>query len=95
MINLIMLKLPCSALHGNPFRFPSYLLTLKPRRQNGFPIGDCEAFGGLGVLAEDRNYVSTKAKLLIAISVWLKKLSVFARPLIHLADSVYVVSSKQ
>ena len=54
-----------------------------------------EAFGGLGLLAEDRNYVSIKAKLLILISIWLKKLSVLMRPLVYLADSVYIVSSKQ
>jgi SAM-dependent methyltransferase/uncharacterized protein YbaR (Trm112 family) len=53
-----------------------------------------EAFGGLGLLAEDRNYVRTKAKVLIAISRVLKKLSTFARPLIYLADSVYIVSTK-
>ena len=54
-----------------------------------------EAFGGLGLLAEDRNYVTTKAKLLIDISKLLRKLSLFIRPLIRLADSVYVVSIKQ
>ena len=54
-----------------------------------------EAFGGLGLLAEDRSYVSAKAKTLIAISILLKNLSIFVRPLIHLADSVYVVSTKQ
>ena len=62
-------------------------------------IGPCklvaEAFGGLGLLAEDRSYVSTKAKLLIEISEFLKKLAFFVRPLIRLADSVYVVSTKQ
>ena len=54
-----------------------------------------EAFGGLGLLVDDRNYVSGKAKMLIAISTALKKLSVFVRPLIRLADSVYIVSTKQ
>jgi SAM-dependent methyltransferase/uncharacterized protein YbaR (Trm112 family) len=54
-----------------------------------------EAFGGLGLLAEDRNYVSAKAKMLIAISMLLKKLSILLRPLVHLADSVYIVSTKQ
>jgi len=62
-------------------------------------IGPCklmaEAFGGLGLLAEDRSYVSTKAKLLIEISKFLKKLSLFIRPLVRLADSVYIVSTKQ
>jgi SAM-dependent methyltransferase/uncharacterized protein YbaR (Trm112 family) len=62
-------------------------------------IGPCklmaEAFGGLGLLVEDRNYVSTTAKLLIEISRWLKTLSAFIRPLIQLADSVYIVSTKR
>ena len=54
-----------------------------------------EAFGGLGLLEEDRNYVAFKAKILIYVSVLLKKLSVFLRPLIYLADSVYVISTKR
>ncbi len=54
-----------------------------------------EAFGGLGVLAEDRMYVSTKAKFLIGISELMKKLSFVVTPLISLADSVYVVSVKR
>jgi hypothetical protein len=54
-----------------------------------------EAFGGLGLLYEDRDYVSTKAKVLIAISARLKKVSTFVRPLIYLADSVYVAATKQ
>jgi len=62
-------------------------------------IGPCtcvaEAFGGLGLLDEDRNYVSAKARLLITISVWLKKLSAFVRPLVNFADSVYIISKKQ
>jgi ubiquinone/menaquinone biosynthesis C-methylase UbiE len=53
-----------------------------------------EAFGGLGLLAEDREYVSTKARVMIAISTSLKKAASFVRPLIRLADSVYVVSVK-
>jgi SAM-dependent methyltransferase len=54
-----------------------------------------EAFGGLGLLPEDRTYVSAKAKVLITVSNLLKKLTYFVRPLIRLADSVYVVSIKQ
>jgi SAM-dependent methyltransferase len=54
-----------------------------------------EAFGGLGLLAEDTKYVSAKAKVLIAISTLLKKASTFVHPLINLADSVYVISTKQ
>ena len=56
---------------------------------------EAEAFGGLGLLAEDRNYVSTPGKALISISTFLKKLSTFFRPLAHLADSVYIVSTKR
>jgi hypothetical protein len=54
-----------------------------------------EAFGGLGLLAEDRKLVSGKAKLLIAASTLLKKLSSAMPPLINLADSVYVKSTKR
>ena len=54
-----------------------------------------EAFGGLGLLAEDRDYVSAKAKVLIFISTALKRLAAIAPALIRLADSVFVVSTKQ
>lgn len=54
-----------------------------------------EAFGGLGLLPEDWHYVSIKAKVLIALSCFLKKLSAYVTPLIKIADSVYVVSIKQ
>jgi SAM-dependent methyltransferase/uncharacterized protein YbaR (Trm112 family) len=54
-----------------------------------------EAFGGLGLLAEDRKLVSGKAKLLIAASTLLKKLSSGMPPLINFADSVYVESTKR
>ena len=54
-----------------------------------------EAFGGLGLLGEDWSYVTAKAKLLIAISLFMRKLSSFAPPLLFLADSVYVVSTKR
>jgi len=54
-----------------------------------------EAFGGLGLLAEDRNWVSAKAKILIPISALLKKISVLVPRLIRFADSVYVVATKQ
>jgi hypothetical protein len=54
-----------------------------------------EAFGGLGLLEEDQSYVSTKAKMLIALSTLLKKTSILVPPLICVADSVYVVSTKQ
>jgi uncharacterized protein YbaR (Trm112 family)/SAM-dependent methyltransferase len=54
-----------------------------------------EAFGGLGLLNEDRDYVSAKAKLLILVSHYMKKLSSFVPSIIRLADSVYVVSTKR
>jgi SAM-dependent methyltransferase len=54
-----------------------------------------EAFGGLGLLPEDRKYLSAKVRLLISISGLLKKFSLFVRPLIRLADSIYVISVKQ
>jgi SAM-dependent methyltransferase/uncharacterized protein YbaR (Trm112 family) len=54
-----------------------------------------EAFGGLGLLAEDRRHVSAKAKALITISTLLKKLALFVPPLIRLADSVYVAATKR
>jgi SAM-dependent methyltransferase/uncharacterized protein YbaR (Trm112 family) len=54
-----------------------------------------EAFGGLGLLAEDRNYVSARAKILIAISTLLKRLYAVLPALIRFADSVYVVAIKQ
>jgi SAM-dependent methyltransferase/uncharacterized protein YbaR (Trm112 family) len=54
-----------------------------------------EAFGGLGLLREDWNYVTAKAKLVIAISLFMRKLASFATPLLVLADSVYVTSTKR
>jgi SAM-dependent methyltransferase len=53
-----------------------------------------EAFGGLGLLAEDWRVVSRKSKVLIVISGILKRVAQVIRPLIRLADSVYVVSVK-
>jgi SAM-dependent methyltransferase/uncharacterized protein YbaR (Trm112 family) len=53
-----------------------------------------EAFGGLGLLAEDQNLVSAKAKLLIAVSTLLKRLSQAVPVLLNFADSVYVMSIK-
>ena len=54
-----------------------------------------EAFGGLGLLAEDRDVVSARAKLLIAASVALRSLTRVAAPLLRLADSVYVEAVKR
>ena len=50
---------------------------------------------GLGLLFDDWNYVSAKAKLLIVLSLFMKKLSLSVKLLIRLADSVYVVSTKR
>ena len=61
-------------------------------------IGPCivrpEAFGGLGLLAEDWSIVSGTAKCLIAISVTLKTMAKIIKPLIRIADSVYVISAR-
>jgi len=54
-----------------------------------------EAFGGLGLLAEDLRLVSAKARLLIRISTLLKSLSSYVRSFVRYADSVYVVSTKR
>jgi ubiquinone/menaquinone biosynthesis C-methylase UbiE len=53
-----------------------------------------EAFGGLSLLADDWWVVSGKSKVLIVTSIILKKVARIIRPLIRLADSVYVVSIK-
>lgn len=54
-----------------------------------------EAFGGLGLLAEDRALVSAPARALIALSAVLKKLCVIVPALRNFADSVYVTATKQ
>jgi hypothetical protein len=64
-------------------------------RNIGPTILRAEAFGGLGLLGEDRNYVSARAKVLIVLSLLMKKLTSLATPLIRFADSVYVVSTKR
>jgi SAM-dependent methyltransferase/uncharacterized protein YbaR (Trm112 family) len=61
----------------------------------GLSILMAEGFGGLGLLVEDRAYMSGKVKVLIAVSMFMKKLSVFVAPLIRFADSVYVVAIKR
>lgn len=53
-----------------------------------------EAFGGLGLLSEDWRIVSPIAKVLIMVSTLLKKVAQIFGPLIRLADSVYIVSTK-
>jgi SAM-dependent methyltransferase len=54
-----------------------------------------EAFGGLGLLWEDWSVVSTKARFLLALSELMKRVSRIFPSLIQIADSVYVVSTKQ
>lgn len=53
-----------------------------------------EAFGGLGLLVDDWRIVSVKAKVLIIISLILKNIARIFKPLIRIADSVYVISTK-
>src|SRR5262249_27020837 len=53
-----------------------------------------EAFGGLGLLVDDWWIVSEKAKTLILISLILKNIARIFKPLIRIADSVYVISTK-
>lgn len=53
-----------------------------------------EAFGGLGLLAEDRRYVTFQALVLITLSRCLKRVAKALPALIRVADSVYVVSTK-
>ena len=54
-----------------------------------------EAFGGLGLLAEDFRIANSRAKLLICASLMLKKFSAVVPPTIRLADSVFVTSTKE
>jgi SAM-dependent methyltransferase len=54
-----------------------------------------EAFGGLGLLAEDWWVVSSKTKILIAISLLLRMISRVAPALVRFADSVYLSAHKQ
>jgi SAM-dependent methyltransferase len=54
-----------------------------------------EAFGGLGLLAEDWWMVNGKTKILIVISLFLRMISRVAPVLVRFADSVYLSSHKQ
>jgi len=85
-------------LSGGSFRVRYWsLLSIRELFEDkiGPSVVMAEAFGGLGLLAEDRKYVSTKARVLITISTLVKRLSSFVRPLIQLADSVYVISRRE
>ena len=53
-----------------------------------------EAFGGLGLLPEDWAFISGRARMLVILSTLCKHLARVVKPLIRLADSVYVVSVK-
>jgi hypothetical protein len=86
---------PCYVDEGFNVRYWSLNSIREAFEKIGPLILMAEAFGGLGLLAEDRSYVSTKVKMLITLSALLKKASIFVPPLIYLADSVYVVSTKQ
>jgi SAM-dependent methyltransferase len=83
---------------GGPFRVRYWSLAALRNvfeQRIGPTILIAEGFGGLGLLAEDRPYVSNGAKFLITISTLLKGLSLRLNPLIRLADSVYVLSTKR
>jgi SAM-dependent methyltransferase/uncharacterized protein YbaR (Trm112 family) len=84
-------------LDGGPFRVRYWSIS-SLREEFSKRIGPAqvhaEAFGGLGLLYEDWDFVSGKAKLLVSLSTLLKRLSSFVHPLVFLADSVYVVSAK-
>jgi ubiquinone/menaquinone biosynthesis C-methylase UbiE/uncharacterized protein YbaR (Trm112 family) len=54
-----------------------------------------EAFGGLGLLAEDWWVVNGRTKILIVISLLLRRISRAAPVLTRLADSVYLSAHKQ
>ncbi|MDO8878726.1 MAG: methyltransferase domain-containing protein [Pseudolabrys sp.] len=54
-----------------------------------------EAFGGLGLLAENRRHLPLKARLLIALSGALKALARAIPSLLRIADSVYVTAIKR
>lgn len=56
---------------------------------------DAEAYGGLGLLAEDFQVVTGKAKLLITASIVARAISKVLRPLAWLADSVYVTAHRR
>ncbi|HJQ69322.1 MAG TPA: methyltransferase domain-containing protein [Blastocatellia bacterium] len=53
---------------------------------------DC--YFGTGIQESDRHLMPAKLKLIIAASEALRKASRFARPLVYVADSVYVQSTK-
>jgi SAM-dependent methyltransferase len=63
-------------------------------RNIGLSIMVPEAFGGLGLLADDWRIVSGKAKILIMTSLILKNAARSFKPLIRIADSVYIISTK-
>jgi SAM-dependent methyltransferase/uncharacterized protein YbaR (Trm112 family) len=84
-------------LEGGSFRVRYWGLTAMRQvfeRHIGRTGLRAEAFGGLGLLAEDRDLVSAKAKMLIASSTLLKRFSTAVPALINFADSVYVTSIK-
>ena len=85
-------------MEGGPFRVRYWSLQ-SMRQVFAAKIGasnlTAETFGGLGLLAEDRDQVSTLGKLLITISTILKRATGLLPFLIRFADSVYVVAVKR
>lgn len=83
---------------GGPFRVRYWSLAAMRElfeRHIGPTSLRAEAFGGLGLLPEDRAFVSAAARAAITISTLLKKLCMVLPALVRLADSVYIVSIKR
>jgi SAM-dependent methyltransferase/uncharacterized protein YbaR (Trm112 family) len=85
-------------MNDGPFRVRYWPLTAMRNvfeKRIGPTECKAEAFGGLGLLTEDRKHLSLLARSLVTISAILKKLSEYVKPLINIADSVYVISVKR
>jgi ubiquinone/menaquinone biosynthesis C-methylase UbiE len=84
-------------LGGGNFRVRYWLLP-KLKKLFAEEIGpttiSAEAFGGLGLLAEDWWVVNGKAKILIVVSLLLRMISRAAPVLVRFADSVYLSAHK-
>lgn len=84
-------------MQSGPFRV-RYWSTAQLKRIFERKIGktriEAEAYGGLGLLAEDFQMVNGKAKLLIAGSIMVRALSRIVKPLAWIADSAYVIARK-
>jgi ubiquinone/menaquinone biosynthesis C-methylase UbiE/uncharacterized protein YbaR (Trm112 family) len=85
-------------LSGGKFRVRYWSLpTLKKvfTEKIGPTTISAEAFGGLGLLAEDWWIVNGKTKVLIVISLLLRKISRLAPVLVRFADSVFLSAHKR